>query len=129
MKFRYAILYVSDVRETVAFYQVAFGLECAFIHECGDYAELATGETKLAIASREMIGRLGKSPAAPVAEAPTFELAFEVEDVAAAYDQAVKAGAAPVQAPRNEDWGQVTSYVRDRDGFLIELCSVVRQAG
>jgi uncharacterized glyoxalase superfamily protein PhnB len=120
---------VSDVRETVALYQVAFGLECAFIHDCGDYAELATGATKLAIASREMIGRLGKSPAAPVAEAPTFELAFEVEDVAAAYDQAVKAGAAPVQAPRNEDWGQVTSYVRDRDGFLIELCSVVRQAG
>lgn len=99
MKFRYAILYVSDVRETVAFYQAAFGLECAFIHECGDYAELATGETKLAIASREMIGRLGKSPAAPM------------------------------QEPRHEAWGQVTSYVRDRDGFLIELCSVVGQAG
>lgn len=128
MKFRYAILYVSDVRETVAFYEAAFGLACGFVHDSGDYAELVTGETKLAIADREMIRSLGKSPAAPVADAPTFELAFEVEDVAASYDRAVKAGAAPVQAPKDEVWGQVTSYVRDRDGFLIELCSVVGQA-
>jgi len=31
----------------------------------------------------------------------------------------------PVQPPVAKPWGQVVSYVRDVNGFLVELCTAV----
>lgn len=126
MIFRYTILYVDDVPASLDFYARAFGLEPGFLHDGGDYGELATGETKLAFSSRALMRQLGKSPAAAEAARPVFELAFETEDVAAALDRAVSAGAALVQDAREEPWGQTTSYVSDPDGYLVEICSPVQ---
>lgn len=126
MILRYTILYVEDVPTSLAFYEQAFALRRAFLHEAGDYGELETGETKLAFSSRALMRQLGKSPSAPDAAAPVFEVAFETQDVQAAYDRATAAGAAPVQPPRNEPWGQTTSYVADPDGYLVEICSPVQ---
>jgi len=126
MIFRYTILYVADVAAALKFYDAAFGLQTAFLHEAGDYGELITGDTRLAFSSRALMEELGKSPAPARADAPSFEIAFEVEDVAAAYAQAVTAGAQPVQPPRDEPWGQTTSYVADPDGYVIEICSAVQ---
>ena len=125
MIYRYTILYVADVAAALDFYGRAFGLPTGFHHEGGDYGELVTGETKLAFSSRALMRELGKSPAPARSDAPSFEIAFEVEDVAAAYDGAIAAGAQAVQAPREEPWGQTTSYVADPDGYLIEICSAV----
>jgi uncharacterized glyoxalase superfamily protein PhnB len=72
---------------------------------------------------------LGKTPAAPKADAPTFELAFEAEDVPAALARALKAGASLVQEARTEPWGQTTSYVSDPNGYLIEICSAMQVQG
>ena len=55
-----------------------------------------------------------------------FEIAFETDDVAAAFDRAVAAGAKPVQSVRDEPWGQTTSYVSDPNGYLVEICSPVQ---
>jgi len=44
-------------------------------------------------------------------------------DVASLYDRAVKAGAAAVARPATKPWGQTLAYVRDMDGFLVELCT------
>lgn len=126
MIFRYTILYVADVPAALDFYQNAFGIDLFFLHEGKDYGELRTGETKLAFSSRDLIRRLGKSPIPAQAEAPTFEIAFEVNDVLAAFDKAIKAGATSQQEPRDEPWGQTTSYVSDPDGYLIEICSPVQ---
>ncbi|MCA9550006.1 MAG: VOC family protein [Myxococcales bacterium] len=126
MIFRYTILYVDDVRATLDFYQRAFGLELGFLHESGDYGELATGETKLTFSSTRLMQELGKSPGAPSAARPTFELAFETDDVRAAYQRALAAGASAVQDVRDEPWGQTTAYVSDPNGYLVELCSVVQ---
>lgn len=126
MQFRYTILYVDDVRGTLDFYAQAFGLEIAFLHEAGDYGELATGATKLAFSSTSLMRQLGKDPAAPQAKRPTFEVAFETDDVPAAFARAVAAGATAVQAPRQEPWGQTTSYVTDPNGYLVEICSPVQ---
>lgn len=126
MKFRYAILYVDDVRGTLAFYERAFGQEVAFVHDSGDYGELLTGETKLAVSSTALMQQLGKTPGRARSDAPVFEIAFETDDVQAAYDRAISAGANPVQAVREEPWGQTTSYVSDPNGYLIELCSPVQ---
>jgi lactoylglutathione lyase len=50
MKFGYTIVYVDAVADTLAFYKQAFGFETRFLHESGDYGELGTGATVLALA-------------------------------------------------------------------------------
>ncbi|MHC5655411.1 VOC family protein [Stappia sp.] len=125
MKFRYTILYVEDVARALAFYQRAFGLETAFLHDSGTYGELATGGTKLAFSARSLMTQLGKTPARAVPGAPVFEIALETDDVAGALARACAAGAELVQDAREEDWGQTTAYVSDPDGYLVEICSPV----
>ncbi len=126
MIFRYTILYVDNVQKSMDFYKNAFGCEIRMLHEGGDYGELVTGETKLAFSSTELMKQLGKSPQKPDSTKPTFEIAFEVDDVQAVYDAAIAAGASPVQEVREESWGQTTSYVSDPNGYLIEICSAIR---
>ena len=126
MIFRYTILYVDDVAQSLAFYTRAFGLETRFLHEAGDYGELSTGQTRLAFSSRALMRTLGKTPAQAAAAAPVFEIAFETEDVAGALAAALDAGAALVQEAREEPWGQTTAYVSDPDGYLVEICSPVQ---
>lgn len=126
MILRYTILYVDDVAATLGFYEQAFGLQRAFLHESGDYGELATGTTKLAFSAHSLMRQLGKTPGTADPAAPVFELAFEVPDVQAAYDRAVGAGATPVHPPQDQPWGQTLSYVSDPNGFLVEICSVVQ---
>ncbi len=125
MIFRYTILYVDDVPATLDFFERAFGLQRGFLHESGDYGELTTGDTKLAFSSTTLMKQLEKNPAAPNAKSPTFEIAFETENVKAALDRAIDAGATLVQDVRDEPWGQTTSYVSDPNGYLIEMCSAV----
>lgn len=91
MKFGYTILYVSDVEKTVAFYESAFGLKRAFVHESG-YGELSTGETKLAFASFDLarsngVSFLGPSPQGP---SPAVEIAFVTDHVSESFDIAVR---------------------------------------
>ena len=126
MIFRYTILYVDDVSASLDFFERAFGFDRGFLHESGDYGELMTGETKLAFSSTDLMRQLEKNPASPKRDAPTFEIAFETDDVAAALKMAVDAGATLVQDVRNEPWGQTTSYVADPNGYLIEICSAVQ---
>ncbi len=129
MKLRYTIFYVEDVKETLSFYERAFGLPIGFLHEGGDYGELDTGATKLAFSSRKLMSELGKSPSIPDPKRPSCEIALETNDVAAALKKAVAAGATLVQEVRDEPWGQTTSYVSDINGFLVEICSPVASAG
>ncbi len=126
MQLRYTILYVEKVKKSLEFYRDAFGFEIGFLHESEDYGELDTGNTKLAFSSVALMSNLGKSPAAPNPKAPVFEIAFETDDVQAAYQRAIQAGATSVQEVRFEDWGQTTSYVHDLNGYLIEICSPVQ---
>lgn len=129
MIFRYTILYVDDVPSTLDFFERAFGLQRGFLHESGDYGELKTGETKLAFSSTALMQQLEKNPAAPNAKSPTFEIAFETENVKAALDRAIDAGATLIQDVRDEPWGQTTSYVSDPNGYLVEICSAVTMPG
>jgi uncharacterized glyoxalase superfamily protein PhnB len=45
--------------------------------------------------------------------------------VRAAFDASLAAGAIAVVEPTDKPWGQTVSYVRDLNGFLVELCSPV----
>lgn len=126
MQFGYTILYVEDVRHSLAFYERAFGLGTAFLHESGDFGQLATGATALAFSSRRLMTELGKHPAAPDAAHPSGEIAFVTPDVPAALARALAAGATPVQDVQDMPWGQTVAYVADPDGFLVELCTPVQ---
>lgn len=125
MKFKYTILYVEDVPASLAFYEQAFDLTRGMLHESGDYGELASGATKLAFSSLRLMRELGKSPGTAAEQKPAFEIAFETDDVAAALQVALTAGAKLVQDVEHMPWGQQTSYVTDLDGFLVEICSPV----
>ena len=125
MQLRYTILYVENVVDTMTFYQNAFGLERLMLHESNEYGELNTGDTKLAFASINLINELGKSAVKPDSNKPTFEIAFETENVEQALAKAINAGATLIQEAREEPWGQTTSYVSDMNGFLVEICSPI----
>lgn len=127
MKLGYTILYVADVKESVSFYQRAFGLSPKFVHEGGDFGEMDTGTTSLAFSSRALMTQLGKAPKPADSAEPNFEIAFVVDDVPAALDRAVAAGAKLVQAPQDMPWGQTVAYVADMDDFLVELCTPVAE--
>lgn len=126
MKLSYTILYVKDVPASVAFYEKAFGLKQRFIHESQQYAEMETGETKLAFASNELAfmnlpqgfqeNSLSNLPAG-------IEIGFVDDDVPAAFVNAISAGTISVVEPKVKPWGQTVAYVRDIDGILIEIVS------
>jgi lactoylglutathione lyase len=128
VRFGYTILYVADVASSLEFYERALGQRRRFLHESGQYAELDTGETALALAAHELaasnlpgIYRPEERPGTR----PAFEVCFVTDDVQAAFDRAVEGGAASVRPPQTKPWGQDVAYVRDPDGNLVELASPV----
>lgn len=128
MRFGYTIIYVPDVERAVAFYEQAFGLERRFVHESGSYGELETGGTALAFASHEQAGSNlpgGFTAIEPSAPPVGIEVGLVTDDVGAAYERAVAAGATPLTPPYLKPWGQTVSYVRDLNGVLVEICSPV----
>lgn len=127
MKLGYVIFYVPDVEATLAFYETAFGLKPRFIDESG-YGELETGVTALGFASEALMERNGVHfhPGRPSdAKSPPAEIALIVGDPQSAFEQAVRAGATPVMEARAKPWGQTVAYVRDLNGFVVELCTEI----
>ena len=123
----YVILYVEDVPSTVAFYEKVFGLKRRFVHESNKYAEMETGETRLAFADEGVVKdihpfRCNRKDE----EAAGVEVALVVEDVGKAYDHAIETGAVSLSKPTQKPWGQTVSYVRDLNGFLVEICDEVK---
>jgi catechol 2,3-dioxygenase-like lactoylglutathione lyase family enzyme len=116
----YVILVVEDLDRALGFYTGVLGLKLG--HRSGDYAQLDTGATRLALYTRNAMAKtLGLSLQAPDANAPAFEIGFKVADVDAAVSELIARGAALVTPPTDRFWGQRTAYVRDPDGHLIEL--------
>ncbi len=126
MKFGYAITYVKDVAQTVAFWKAAFGIETRFVAPTGDYAELETGHTAIAFAAHAL-GQSnlpqGYAPADASGLPQGQELALVTDHVEAAMARAVQAGARLVSPSKVKPWGQTVGYVCTPDGNLIELCS------
>ncbi|QDT98056.1 VOC family protein [Gimesia aquarii] len=129
MKLGYMLFYVRDVEKTLEFFETAFGLERKFLSVEGDkgYCELNTGTTVLGFVSYSQAKSAGINFIEPQSEGPAqaVEIGFVTDDVATAYEKAVKNGATPVAPPAEKPWGQTVSYVRDINGFLVEICSEV----
>jgi uncharacterized glyoxalase superfamily protein PhnB len=119
-------LYVDDVEATLQFYERAFELERRVLDDEKNYGELETGGTRLAFAANAFVRKLipvNVAQSGSRAAAPPFELGMVTEDVDASFRQAVATGATEVKQPETKPWGQIVGYVRDPNGFLVEICS------
>jgi uncharacterized glyoxalase superfamily protein PhnB len=128
IKFAYTILYVEDVVETINFYEQAFGFTKKFITPDNSYGEVISGETTLSFASKTLaLSNLKDGFAESSLNEKPFgiEIGFTTNDVQATINKAIEAGAKLYAAPKEKPWGQVVGYVRDLDGFLIEICTPV----
>ena len=124
----YTILYVENVEATLAFYTKAFGFSQKFITPEKDYGELETGGTTLAFASYSIAEYNGIAieKRKPEALPSPFEKNFVEDDIESAWKQAVEAGAEVVKEPAQKPWGQTVGYLRDMNGFLVEVCTRIQ---
>jgi catechol 2,3-dioxygenase-like lactoylglutathione lyase family enzyme len=121
----YVILIVGDLDRSLDFYTGALGLQLG--HRSGDYAQLQSGATRLALYTRSAMAKILAMPLEPpAANAPGFEIGFKVADADAAFAELVAGGAPPVAPPTDRFWGQRTAYVRDPDGHLVEFAQDLR---
>ncbi|RZJ25831.1 MAG: VOC family protein [Flavobacterium sp.] len=125
IKFGYTILYVQDVEKSMSFYERAFGFARKFI--AGEmYGELITGETTLSFASVALAKtnlKNGFAESALSQKPFAMEIGFTTANVREVYEKAIAEGAMPEAEPELKPHGQTVAYVRDPDGFLVEICT------
>lgn len=119
------VLYVDDVAAAVEFYRAALGWEPRYYDEALGFAEL--GEDKLLSLASAGAGELmmpgaydqhGKRVSA-------VEVAFFTDDVPAAFERAVSAGAVAMTPPRVMPWGQTVAYARAPEGTILGFVTQV----
>ena len=126
IKFGYTILYVTDVEKTLSFYEKTFGFKRKFVAPENEYGELNTGETTLSFATKKLAKSNLKDGfiESSLANKPFgMEIGIVTDNVAKLVETAKKNGATVIEPPTEKPWGQTVAYVRDGDGFLIEICS------
>jgi lactoylglutathione lyase len=126
IKFAYTILYVSDVKRTAEFYSKTFDFEVRFIAPGDEYAELNSGTTTLSFAALPLAKSNLKDgfQESSLKDRPFgLEIGFTTVDVPALVEKALANGATLLEEPKEKPWGQMVAYVRDLDGFLIEICT------
>ena len=126
IKFAYTILYVQDVTKAVEFYENAFSFKRKFVTPENDYGELLVGETTLSFASTKLAksNLAGGFVESSLTDKPFgMEIGFTTHNVEDTVAAARNAGATVIENPKTKPWGQTVAYVRDLDGFLIEICT------
>lgn len=126
VKFTYTILYVKDVVKTIEFYEKAFGFQRKFIAPENDYGELNTGATILSFASVALAKKNlpdGFIESKPEGKPFGIEIGFTTQEVEKVFNKAIEAGAIAVAEAKAKPWGQIVAYVKDPNGFLIEICT------
>ena len=129
VKFGYTILYVEDVQKSIEFYENTFGFSRKFITPENDYRELSTGETTISFASKKLAAQNLKDGfiESNLEDKPfAIELGFITDNVGELVQKATSFGAVLIKEPTQKPWGQIVAYVRDLDGFLIEICTEVQ---
>lgn len=124
--FAYTILYVPDVEKAMLFYKDVFGFDKKFISPDGEYGELISGATTLSFAKHSLAARHLPEGylESRMSEKPFgIEIGFTTDDVEKVFALALQHGATQVAAAKTKPWGQVVAYIRDPDGFLVEICT------
>jgi catechol 2,3-dioxygenase-like lactoylglutathione lyase family enzyme len=127
MKLGYIVIYVPDVKKAVEFYKTAFGMSERFV-DSDVFGELETGATALAFVSEALVesNKEAFRPTRPDDLAPGVKIALVADDVEAALQKALENGAELYGSPVRKPWGQTVAYVRDLNGFIVEICSEIK---
>jgi lactoylglutathione lyase len=116
----YAILFVSDLERSIAFFRDVIGLPYRFATE--SYAEFETEGAKFALFGRDRLPELlGREVPSGVVPWPQGEVAFFVDDPDAEHERLARAGVTIVAPPTDRPWGERTLHVADPDGNVVEL--------
>lgn len=129
MKYAYTILYVENLTETIEFYEKAFKFKRKFISPKNEYGELVSGETTIAFASVELGNTNFKSGFKKITNSNQpfgVELAFSTENIETDFQNAINFGATLFEPLTKKPWGQKVGYLRDNNGFLIEICTPIK---
>ncbi len=120
-------LYVTkDVEAQKAFYSETFGFEAVFF-DPEFYVHLVNPANGIEIGF--MLANLETQPGFlhPTAQADGMVISFEVDNAAAAYDQAKKDGLDIVFELKEEPWKQTHFMVRDPAGLVIDIVEDANQ--
>ena len=100
-----------------------------------DYGELISGETTISFASLTLgntnlrNGYIPSSSQKSDDESKPFgvEMAFVTEDIEVDFKKAIDVGAIEYEPIVEKPWGQKVGYLRDNNGFLIEICTPIEK--
>ncbi len=129
INYAYTILYVKDVPNTIEFYKQAFGFEKKFLTPENDFGEIISGNTTIAFAQLELANSnfKGGFTESTLTEKPVgIELAFTTSEVEKVMETAIKNGARLLSETKTKPWGQKVGYLRDLNGFIIEICTPIQ---
>jgi catechol 2,3-dioxygenase-like lactoylglutathione lyase family enzyme len=126
----HAGLLVSDVERSLRFYTEVLGLEEVPRPSTFDFpgAWVAVGDQQLHLIGEAEPGRVRRvHPGYDASEAAAgyaSHLALVVEDVDAMLERMSRAGTEPAAPARSRGDGVRQAYVRDPDGYIVELMQV-----
>ncbi len=128
VQYAYTILYVTDVPATLEFYEKALGFERRFLTPEQDYGEVKSGPTVLAFANLALGNANFKNGflKSETDQKPFgIELAFTTSDVASVMEKALSHGSVVLSEKVTKPWGQEVGYLRDINGFILEICTPI----
>jgi catechol 2,3-dioxygenase-like lactoylglutathione lyase family enzyme len=119
-----AILAVSDVDRSLAFYRDLIGFEVEATYDDPPYATLTIAGTRLSLAEQghPAEDRPGVTMTAPVdPSTANVVLVVEVDDAHAVYAELQARGARFLAEPYEPSWGGCRFFCVDPDGYLVEI--------
>lgn len=131
VKFGYTIIYVPDVVKTIEFYEKAFSFKRKFITPDNTYGEIKSGDTTISFMSNDYAKQIILNEfieSNPSNKPLGAEISFLTEDIDQTIKQAVEAGATLFVNTVRKPWGQYIAYLRDINGFLIQLYTIINQS-
>jgi catechol 2,3-dioxygenase-like lactoylglutathione lyase family enzyme len=119
-----AILAVSDVDRSLAFYRDLIGFEVEATYNDPPYATLTLAGTRLSLAEQghpaeDRPGVTMTAPAEP--SKASVVLVVEVTDARARYTELEALGARFLAEPYEPPWGGCRFFCTDPDGYLVEI--------
>ena len=125
MKAQIALITIitEDIQNLLRFY--CEGLGFSIKTNLDKYVELKQEGVRFAICERSVMYEATDHPSfLETKRGQSFELAFPLNtpgEVDTAYEDIVRKGAVPIQAPTTMPWGQRTAFFADPDGNIHEL--------
>jgi catechol 2,3-dioxygenase-like lactoylglutathione lyase family enzyme len=119
-----AILAVADVDRSVAFYRDLLGFAVEAVYDDPPYATLSRAGARLSLAEQGHAAedRPGVAMAAPPDPSRAdVVLVLEVADALAVHAELQGGGVEFLAPPYSPPWGGHRFFLRDPDGFLVEI--------